>query len=328
MSIKWSGATKAPSREPGMKLTIATGDYAHTRGLGQPGRRVHERREIAIDHVVDKPAAIFRRALQEPLPYDVAEMSLATTYVLAARGDPRFVALPVFTSRMFRHSAFYVREGVRRPEDLKGGRIGVVRYGMTAAVWARALLAEGYGIVPGELEWWIGERQFFRPSGVTLNEADGPAALEAMLVAGELDCLLSVGEPAAFRAGQVRRLFPDFGAAEKAHYRRTGIHPIMHTVLVKRALVDAHPWLPPVLLAAFDDAKQAALEWITDTDASSLPVPFQHGWATEVRALMNGDPWPYGLEPNRKVLARFGELMHAQGLTERTLEPEEVFLVV
>lgn len=309
-----------------MELTIATGDYAHARALAPLGRLQAGGQSVALRHVVDSPVAIFRRALAEDLPYDVAEMSLATAHVLADRGDARFVALPVFPSRMFRHSAFYVGGRIERPEQLRGGRIGVIRYGMTAAVWARALLQEAHGLAPRDLQWWIGEPQFFAPRGVELHEAEGRAGLERMLLAGELDCLFSVDEPAAFHEGRIRRLFPHFAAAEREHYRRTGIFPIMHTLLVKRALAEAHPELPAALLTACEAAKRAAQAWIVDTDHSSLPIPFQHGWAGEMRALFGADPWPYGLAANRPVLERFAALMHEQGLTERRLRPEDVFL--
>jgi 4,5-dihydroxyphthalate decarboxylase len=308
-----------------MELTIALGDYAHTRTLQTGATLRHDGDAVTVRRVTDAPAAIFRRAREEPPPFDVTEMSLATTYVLTDGGDTRFLALPVFPSRMFRHAAFYVRDSNLRPGQLRGKRLGVVRYGMTAAVWARALLAEGFGIAPADVTWWIGEEQFFQPPGITLNPAGGKAALEAMLLAGELDCLLSVDEPPAFRTGQVHRLFPDYGAEERAHFRRTGLYPIMHCVLVSRALSESEPWLPAFLQKAFETAKAEALDWLLDMDASSLPLPFQHSWANEVRGLLGADPWPYGIAANRAVLAAFGTLMFEQGLTSRALTPEEVF---
>ena len=308
-----------------MELTLALGDYAHARTLHTGAVLEHAGHRVTLRRVTDVPSAIFRRAREEPPPFDVAEMSLATTYVLADRGEPTFMPLPVFPSRMFRHSAFYVRDPALRPEDLRGRRVGVVRYGMTAAVWARGLLAEAYGIAPADVTWWIGEPQFFRPPGIDLHAADGKPALEAMLLAGELDCLFSVEEPAALRTGRVQRLFPDYAAAERAALARTGILPIMHTVLLRRALAEAHPWLPGLVMAAFAAAKREALDWLLHTGASSLPLPFQHAWADDVRGLLGDDPWPYGIEPNRRALETFGALMHAQGLTERPLPPEAVF---
>jgi len=308
-----------------MELTLALGDYAHGRTLTTGTILDHEGQVVTLRRVIDEPSVIFRKAGEKPCPFDVTEMSLATTYVLADQGDPRFVPLPVFPSRMFRHSAFYVRDPGLRPEDLRGKRIGVVRYGMTAAVWARSLLADGYGIAPEDMAWSIGEPQFFQPSGIELNIVEGRAALESMLEEGNLDVLFSVHEPAAFREGRLHRLFPDFGAAERERFDRTGLYPIMHTMLVRRELAGEHPWLPALLQGALEEAKAEALRWLLDTDVSSLPLPFEHAWGNQVRDLLGGDPWPYGIEPNRAVLTDFGKHMHAQGLTSRPLSPEQVF---
>ncbi len=235
------------------------------------------------------------------------------------------MALPVFPSRMFRHSAFYVGGAVRRPEDLRGRRIGVVRYGMTAAVWGRALLADAYGLAPGDMDWTVGETQFFAPEGIALRKADGQAGLEALAAAGELDCLFSVHEPGAFREGRLRRLFPDFPRAERETLRATGVLPIMHAVVVRRDLLRARPALAGWLVARFEAAKRRAQAWVAETNFSSLPFPLQHGWVAEMRALLGDDPWPYGLGPNRRTLETFGAHMHAQGLTRRPLAPEDVF---
>lgn len=308
-----------------MELTIALGDYAHTRTILSGATLQYDGHAVNVRRVTDTPAGIFSRAREEPPPFDVTEMSLATTYVLMDRQDARFLALPVFPSRMFRHAAFYVLDPNLRPGQLRGKRLGVVRYGMTAAVWARGLLANNFGISPADVTWWIGEAQFFQPPGITLNPAGGKSALEEMLLEGELDCLLSVDEPPAFGKGRLHRLFPDFGAEERAQFQRTGLYPIMHCVLVRRALAESEPWLPGFLQQAFEAAKAEALDWLLDMDASSLPLPFQHTWANEVRELLGDNPWPYGVADNREVLATFGGLMFEQGLTSRVLTPEEVF---
>ena len=307
-----------------LELTLALGDYAHARTLHDGALLESPGGPVRLRRVMGRPGALFRDALAGEQGPEVTEMSLATTYVLADREDPRYLALPVFPSRMFRHSAFYVGRPGMTPDDLRGGRIGVVRYGMTAAVWARGLLEE-LGVDPAGMTWWVGEEQFFAAGGVTLQVAKGQAGLEAMLLAGELDCLFSVSEPAALRDGRVHRLFPDFDAVERAALARTGIHPIMHAVLVRRDVATAHPWLPAWLLAQFEAAKAEALHWLLDTDASALPLPFHHGWAHGAAPLLGSDPWPYGTAPNAPVLEAFAALMHRQGLTSRMLSPGHVF---
>ncbi len=305
-----------------MKLIVATGDYAHTRPLAAAGG---VNGDLDIHWQPGRPETIFGRALSEEAPYDVAEMSLATTWALAAGEDSRFVAIAVFPSRMYRLSAFYVRTGIDRPEQLAGGRIGVVRYGQTAAVWGRALLAEQFAIELSEIAWWVAERQSFEPEGVELKEAGSVAALQAMLADGRIDCLLSTSVPGVFRKGRAKRLFPDWPEKERALFQRSGLLPIMHTVLVRRSLVDARPELAKTLVDCFDDARRIALEWLADTDASVLPLPLHHGWVETENRGGAFDAFESGLEQNRAVLEIFASHMHAQGLTSRRIAPGEIF---
>ncbi len=303
-----------------MKLVVATGDYAHTRTLMQTGEG-----DLQLDWRPGRPETIFARALSEEAPYDVAEMSLATTWALAAGGDARFVAVPVFPSRMFRLSAFYVRTGIDRPEQLAGGRIGVVRYGQTAAVWGRALLEEQFGIEVSKMCWWVAERQRFEPEGMALNQAANVTELQRMLAEGRLDCLLSTSVPEVFRRGEANRLFPHWPQDEQALFEATGQLPIMHTVLVRRQLAEAFPKLPAAIVDRFEDARRSALDWLSDTDASVLPLPLHHGWVEAQSRGGTVDPFESGLERNRAVLEAFASHMHRQGLTPRRIPPEEIF---
>ncbi len=305
-----------------MKLIVATGDYAHTRTLAEASGATGD---LDINWQPGRPETVFSRALSEEAPFDVAEMSLATTWALAAAKDPRFVAIPVFPSRMYRLSAFYVRPGIDRPEQLAGGRIGVVRYGQTAAVWGRALLAERFGIEISEMAWWVAERQSFEPEGVELNEAGSVTGLQDRLADGRLDCLFSTSVPEVFGTGRAKRLFPDWPDKERALFEQSGFLPIMHTVLVRRSLVDARPELPEILVNCFDEARRAALAWLGDTDASVLPVPLHHGWVETQSRGGARDAFESGLEQNRAVLDAFASHMYAQGLTAPRIAPGEVF---
>ncbi len=305
-----------------MKLIVATGDYAHTRLLAEAGPKADA---LEIEWRPGRPETVFHRALSDDAPFDVAEMSLATTWALAASDDKRFVAIPVFPSRMYRLSAFYVRPGIDRPEQLAGGRIGVVRYGQTAAVWGRAMLAERYGIVISKMNWWVAERQSFEPKGVHLNVTGSVDALQAMLLDGRLDCLFSTSVPDVFREGKANRLFPDWPSEERMLFEQSGTLPIMHTVLVRRDLVEAHAELPVFLLNRFDAARRAALDRLRDTDASILPVPLHHGWVETQTRGGAFDAFESGLERNREMLAAFASHMHVQRLTPRLIAPEEIF---
>lgn len=308
-----------------MKLTIATGDYAHTRPL-QGGRVDAEGDGVFdINWVCDRPGAIFRRTFDQDAPYDVAEMSLATTWALSDRGVRDFVALPVFPSRMYRLSGFYVRDDVVDPKQLAGGRVGVVRYGQTAAVWSRAVLQHDYGIDIAGIEWWVAERQPIEPEKATIRQAQSHDDLESMLADGALDCLIATSVPAVFTQGRVHRLFSDWAERERSDHSNTGFVPIMHTLLIRRSLAETCPRLPAAVVDRFEAAKRSAFAWLRDTDASSLPVPLHHGWVENAFRGGVDDPWPYGLSANRPVLDRFAGYMHEQGLTRRQISPEEVY---
>ena len=303
-----------------MNLTVAAGSYAHLAALadgdGGDGLR--------LERTVLEPGKIFPR-MQRDAAWDVAEMSLATTYILADRGDERFAALPVFPSRAFRHSALYLpaRSALRSAGELRGCRVGVLRYAMTTAVWVRLMLAEQYGVQPAELQWVVGEDSPHPPS-VQPRVVQGPAALERMAAAGEIDCLISGRTPKAFEAGALRRLFPDFGAEERAYYARTRIFPIMHVMVAKRALL-AQPGVARALLGRFEAAKRAAEAGLRDFDISTYPLPWLPAYVEEARRLAGDELWPYGVEANRPTLEAFGRALAAEGLTRRALAPGEVF---
>jgi 4,5-dihydroxyphthalate decarboxylase len=303
-------------------VSVAAGPYAHLAALGAGGGEDG----LRLERVVLEPGRIFPRMLQEA-PWDVAEMSLATAYILAARGDRRFVPIPVFPSRAFRHSSLYVPagSGVRVAGDLRGRRIGVLRYAMTTAVWVREMLRNQYGVPPETLQWVVGEDSP-HPPGVPTSIVEGASALERMVLEGGIDCLISGRVPRAFEEGRLRRLFGDFGTEEKAYFAGTGVFPIMHTMVVRRALVEEDPPLVPRLMARFESAKRVAEEGLRNSDLSIYPLPWLPAYVHDARcAFGGGDLWPYGIEANRPTLAAFGRALAAEGLASRTLEPEEVF---
>ena len=229
--------------------------------------------------------------------FDAAEFSLATYTVLRGRGEP-LVAIPVFPSFAFRHSAIFVRDdaGIREPRDLVGKRVGVPKYHMTAAVWIRGILEDEYGVSPGDLEWVEGgegaavkEVDVTLPAGLRHRTVPGDRTLGQLLAAGELDAFIGARRPAGAGAG-VRRLFPDFRRVERAYYEKTGIFPIMHTVVLKEELARAHPWLPGALYEAFVEAKRVAYRRLADTAVLPYVLPWLVAEVEETRALMGDDP--------------------------------------
>jgi 4,5-dihydroxyphthalate decarboxylase len=267
---------------------------------------------------------------------DAAEMSLATYCIQVSRGVRDFVAIPAFPSRMFRHSSLYVLAG--SPLDslgqLAGARVGVPDYAMTAAVWVRYVLQTEDGISPAEITWTTGgleepsstERiEFGAPAGVTIIRLGERASLMELLRSGALDAVLTPRAPADLARGTVRRLLKSPKDAERAWFQRSGLFPIMHTVVVRRELLRSNKWLADELLAGFAEAKRRAWERLRETDY----LPYGLVWCVEENleqsALFGGEHWPYGVRDNQQVLGTFVAALADQGLTDRKLSVRELF---
>lgn len=317
-----------------LKLTLACWDYDRTRPLID-GRVRPEGIDLEVE--VLRPRQTFPRML-ERREFDVSEMSLASYVSLKARGDCPFVAIPVMLSKIFRHSCIYVRTdaGIRAPQDLRGKRVGTTQYGSTAAVFMKGLLQDEYGVAAEDMCWFMGgldaptQRPLIPldlPPAVKLEFLDDGQTLEGMLAAGDLDALLSIYLPAIFLKGspRVARLFPDFKEVEQAYFRRTGIFPIMHVVVLREDVHRAHPWAARSLYRAFCAARDLAVEGLYDTDALRLSLPWLIDHVEEARRTFGDDFWSYGLASNRPALAAVGRYVWQQGLAPRAVEPEELF---
>jgi len=302
-------------------VSIAAGGYAHLAALADNDARDG----LDVRYEILEPGKVFPRMLRDA-PWDAAEMSLATAYIHADKDDRRFVVLPVFPSRAFRHSALYVPAAspLKMASDLRGARVGVLRYAMTTAVWVRAMLEGHYGVPAESLHWIVGEDSH-HPESVSPHIVGGAAALEKMAAAGEIDCLISGRTPSVFTDGRLRRLFPDFGAEEKNYYSRTRVFPIMHTIVVKRSLTERAPEVLPLLMARFESARARAEEGLANFDVSTYPLPWLAAYVEDARAQMGAQLWPYGVEANRPTLEAFGAALAAEGLTRRAWAPEEIF---
>jgi 4,5-dihydroxyphthalate decarboxylase len=268
--------------------------------------------------------------------FDASEMSLSWYTRTLFWDEPPFWAIPAFPSRMFRHSFIYVNRGsgIDSPEDLRGKRVGCPEYQMTAAVWVKGILAEHYGVPVDSVSYHTGglERPGRRevamdlPSGIVVEPVPDDRTLSDMLATGEIDALYGP-EPSSYRdSPAVTRLFEDYPAVEREYLRRTGIFPIMHTVVIRRALLDRHPWIARSLLSALEEAKAQAMEDLFDVTTVKHMLPWLAADAQSVRdAFGIYDWWPYGVEPNLTPLATFLSYSHEQGLTPRLLEPPELF---
>lgn len=307
-----------------LNLTLACGRYDRTQPL-LDGRVAPEGATLTLLPL--RPGETFWRMLNHG-EFDVSEMSLSSYTILRSEGDERFIAIPVFPSRVFRHNAVYVRadSDIDDPRQLKGRRVGVGDYQMTAAVWFRGMLRHEYGVMPEDIAWVVGKgvRNIRLPEGVRLERLPAGETLEAMLERGELDAVMSVMIPPALGT-RLRRLFRDWRKVELDYYRRTRIFPIMHTVVLKRSLYEAHPWLAVSLWKAFCRARDLALHQMYDTDALAASLPWLIDELEEAAALFGPHLWDYSIEGSRPTLEALVAYLDEQGLSRRRMKVEELF---
>lgn len=295
-----------------LRLTLACGPYDRTDAL-QTG--VVQPEGIDLLYLpIQSPPELFARMVHKT-SFDVAEMSLSLYLQLRSRGDFPFVALPVFPSRMFRHSYVFVNSGagIESAADLAGKRIGVQEYHQTAGVWIRGILSGSYGVDFSGVSWFEGgvnaPRQAdpaidLRPAGdLDITFIGSDTCLDEWLAAGRIDAYFGARAPRSFRtADTVQRLFGDARAEELSWFRQTGVFPIMHTLVVREDLLDQHPWIAETLFKAFEAAKRWCLEQMRFSGTSRYSLPWMHAALEEVDELFGGDPYPYGLDRNRAAL--------------------------
>jgi 4,5-dihydroxyphthalate decarboxylase len=253
----------------------------------------------------------------------------------AERNCP-YVGVPAFVSRAFRHNSIYVRrDRIKSPADLKGKRVGLPEFQLTACVWARIFLEE-HGVKPSDIVWVRGgienpgrpEKITIKlPPSIRMEDAPEGTTISQLLERGDIDGFVAPRVPSL--AGKsnpnIGWLFADPIAAGKDYFKRTGIFPIMHVTGIRRELVDKHPWLPAAVFKAFSQSKAKCLEALEDTAATKVTLPFAEDLLVATRELMGHDFWSYGLDSNRKVLETFLRHHHAEGLSSRLVAPEELF---
>jgi 4,5-dihydroxyphthalate decarboxylase len=317
-----------------LPITIATWDYDRVRPI-MDGRVPVE--GCDVNYLTMPVEELFERAFFHG-EFEVAEIGFSPFLISLSRGPTPYVALPVFLSRMFRHAAVYIRgdRGIGGPADLKGKRIGVPEYQMSAVMWFRGHLQDEFGIRPADINWVQaglenpGRRDKFPlnlPPGFPLVSRND-ASLSALLAAGEIDAVISARRPSCFVSGhpQVRRLFPDYRAAERDYFRKTGIFPIMHALGIRRDIYEKHRWLAASLYKAFVQSKRIADAEFAETTALKIGLPWINAEYEATVAAMGEDFWPYGLgEANRKTLSTMARYSHEQGLAVRLVGVDEMF---
>lgn len=269
--------------------------------------------------------------------FDVSEMSLSTYVLSMDRESFPYIAIPVFPSRYFRHQTMFVHADSRieHPGDLRGKRVGVPEYQITAGVWQRGILADDHGVEPKDIAWFSGgveqpgrveKQRITLPDDVVVTPIGPGQTLSGMIASGELDAVLTAHVPEAFyRHERVRRLFPDYKTVEQDYFRRTRIFPIMHLVVVRRSVLEREPWIARSLLKAFEQALGVARDDLMYRSSLKVMLPWLADHVEETVAALGEDYWTYGIEPNRHVLETFLRYSHEQGLAARRYEPEEIF---
>jgi 4,5-dihydroxyphthalate decarboxylase len=316
-----------------LPLTAAIPDYDHVRDLVM-GRVPVEGIELTC--LTLPVEEIFYRFIVYK-EWEVSEISLAKYVSLMAQGDESFYALPVFPSRVFRHSSLYVRKDgpIKKITDLKGRRVGLPEWAQTAAVYSRGLLQHEYGIDLASIKWvQAGVNQPGRiekvdlelPKGVEIDRRPDKS-LNGMLLSGEVDAVLAARPPAAFVRGDpnVRRFFDNYLQIEAEYYKKTGIFPIMHAVAVRRDVLNRNPWVARSLYNAFVEAHHRSLDRAFDGTVSLYPIPWADTYAKQGLELLGKDYFPYGIEENRTTLEAFLRYAHEQGVCKRLLKLEELF---
>ena len=270
--------------------------------------------------------------------FDVAELSLSSYTVSLFREPQPFVAIPVFPSRMFRHSCIFVstKSGIREPKDLAGKRIGTVEYQMTAPVWIRGILQDEYGVKVESCEYFTGgmeeagreeKQKLDLPPQFRVRAIPHDKTLSQMLADGEIDALESPRMPSTLHTqpDKVKRLIENYVEVERAYYRKTKLFPVMHTIAIRRDLYEANPWIAMSLYKAFVQSQKIAYDELYETAALRTMLPWMIAEIEEVRRDMGHEWWPYGCEPNRHTLDTFLRYHFEQGLSKRRLRPEELF---
>lgn len=311
-----------------LELTLTIGNYDRVRPL-ETGEVTPDGVDLTTDH--DRPGDIFQRVagVGSDETFEATEMSLSTYTLWRSRGDCPFVGIPVFPSRYFRHGMIYVNSdaGIDEPADLRGRDVGIyTEYQMTMATTARGMLQDEYGVRPEEVTWYTArpEKIPIDPPDVDINVVDEGEDLHEMLERGDLDALLSTRIPDALGT-RVERLFPDFKRVEREYYDRTNVFPIMHMVVVHEDVYRDSPSVARSLYDALVEAKDLTMERLYDGGIHTVTLPWTLDHVEEAKRVFGDDYWPYGFEANREELDALTRFSYEQGLSERRVDPSELF---
>ena len=317
-------------------ITLACGLYDRMQAL-YTGEVKPEGIDLTF-RIEDFPRKLFDHAMgtQE---FDVCEMSSSDYITRTSAGSCPFVAIPVFPSKMFRHAMIAInrRSGIRKPKDLEGKRVGVMRYTMTAAIWQRGHLQNDYDVDLSKIHWVEGAINTsgshgvptIIPPGTSFERNESGKSMSDLLAEGKVDATIGTHLPnSRFTSPDVVRLFPDFKEVEKEYYKRTGIFPIMHLVAIKRDVYEKNPFIAQSLYRAFCESKKAAITKMRNYSALRYMLPWLPAELDELNEVFGDDPWTYGLDEARTNLGTLMTYMVQQRMLKAPIPVENLFVAV
>lgn len=314
-------------------LTIAVSDYDHFRDFRSGAVQAPGIDPLWLDLDLHEIFSRFAAGRE----WHVSEMSFAKFSAQVTAPDADIIGLPVFASRVFRLSSFYVntRKGIRTAGDLKGKRVGLPEWAQTAAVYSRGWLEHEARVPLTSIEWvqagieTAGRTEKVAldlPKGLVLQRAPDKT-LTDMLASGEVDAVMTAEAPSCFRGGHpdVARLFPDFREREADYFRRTRVYPIMHVIAMRRDVLAQHPWIARNLCLAFEEAKNRSMNRLREAGVSRYPLPWLSHYVEQIEADFGHDIYPFGIKANRPTLEAFLQYSFEQGIAKRHAKPEDIF---
>ncbi len=268
--------------------------------------------------------------------FEVSEMSMSSYMISLDQGTADYIAIPVFPSRFFRHSLLFINtdSGITNPSDLKGKRVGIPEYQMTATVWQRGILQNEYGVHPSDVSWYKGgleddtreERiQIEFPDELDMNRVKEGSSLSNLLETGEIDALLTARAPSSFNTDSVERLFDDYRDVEENYFKDTNCFPIMHAVGIRRDVYDENEWVAQELYKAFERSKERAFELLYNSNVLGASLPWLHDEISRTKKVMGQDFWPYGVKANRDELEALTQFHYEQGLSSSKHDVDDLF---
>jgi len=308
-------------------LTLATGDYEIVRAIKE-GAVAPDGIELTM--LTDMDSGTRHDRMVRGREFDVCELSGSSTLMAKDRGHD-LVAIPVFLHRRFRHGFIFINtaKGIEKPADLIGRDMGLGTFQSSALLWIRGILEDEFQVPHKKIHWKVQNQEempFTPPADLDLKRTPSGKNVERMLAEGELDAVIAPNPVAPFvkKDPRVKRLFDNYQELELDYYRRTGIFPIMHMMVIKEKIVEKHPWVPMNLLVAFEKAKAAG--YARMRNPRRVPLAWFQYTQEKQEELMGADPWAYGVnDTNRKVLDTMIRYAHTQGIISRRLSVDELF---